>query len=835
MFTQLSTNNVRHLARVGVVILLLVLVAGATTNTSYAVSPRPQVSGEAETPFQSALAEALAQRQAAGLPVPTSVTYDVQREEGMQGGFGIQSMGARSVSVIGSTTIEFANPQQAGYDEWPALVVKDDLPEEFSGKLAAGDYTELYREEIDKQFPGFWDTYEFGQEPRRYTITETMNITYPPEMMGGASMMATNVMTAEDILMGFTYAGPHIDYAIGDEWEICFLGICGKVYEFKAGFELDWGLGLRLPAHVNLTGPAEMVQGSPYDFTTSLTPLDWSAAQYLAAGVEPENGNEFVLRMYFFAGVKGEIVGIDLCPSCYAELDFDESESFTTPFGSDAEFPIPTATIPIYEIDLAAMYFGLGLEIDPHLTSTMITADWAGLPGTDCSGAGSLTYTAPDTLVAFGPVTACNYGPSNLAEVHLNNFRYWFNEFLIELTAYMDFEVFDYGVWHPTIDIASIDLSDISDGLSLGGHVQCDPLFHCSDTGPGNDLFLSIPVWDETPPATNLMAWGTQGTHGWYTSDVTISLSAVDGPPGCGTGVLYTEYSLDGTTWNTYQVPFVLTTEGANTVYYRSIDYEGNVEATQSRIISIDKTPPVITGAPTTPANSYGWYNTDVVVHFDATDTVSGVYWMTPDQMLSAEAANQSVSGTAIDMAGNSAIYTVTGINIDKTAPTVTITSPAATTYNNTDSFNIGWGVTDGLSGVASEGGTLDGSPVSNGQMINLLIVAAGPHTVTVTGVDQAGNLGSASVTFQVHVDPDGLLASLEYMCAQGWIDAGQCNSLRAKLLAALADIDRGRLNAAENTLNAFVRELEAQVGKHLTQQAFDVLKAGAEYVIANL
>ncbi len=36
-------------------------------------------------------------------------------------------------------------------------------------------------------------------------------------------------------------------------------------------------------------------------------------------------------------------------------------------------------------------------------------------------------------------------------------------------------------------------------------------------------------------------------------------------------------------------------------------------------------TPPVITGAPTTPANGYGWYKTNVVVHFEASDPVSGV------------------------------------------------------------------------------------------------------------------------------------------------------------------------------------------------------------------
>lgn len=828
-------RNAQRWSRAFATILITLGLCATPITADAAELDQPEIQGTAATPYQSALSAAIAERQAAGLPVPESVVFEVQQTDDLQRVPGTRSTaGVADVSIVATTTVEFAGPRQAGYDAWPRLVVEDGLPEAFAGTLLAGDYTEQYRTELAAELPGIWETYEFGQEPRTYITTETLNVRYPPAAESGTSS-ATEATTAEDILLGFTYAGPHIDYAIESRLEICLFGLCGEVYEFKAGFELDWALGLRLPAHATFSGPGALAQGMDYSYESALTPLDWSADQYAAAGVEPEDGNEFALRLYFFAGLKAEIFGGNICPGCYAELDFDESESFATPFGSDAEFPIPSALIPIYEIDLAVLYFGLGLEIDPHLTSTKITADWAAVPGSDCSGSGSLTYSAPDAAVGLGPVIACNLGPSDVAQVQLDNFRYYFNEFVINLLAYLDFEVFGYDAWHPTINIASIDLSSITGDLSLGGHVQCDALFNCFPTGPDNTLLLAAPVTDETPPVTSIALDGTAGTNGWYRSEVMVTLDADDAPAGCGSGVARTEYSHDGVYWTTYVAPFVLVDEGTHTVYYRSVDHEGNVEVTREATIRIDRTPPVISGAPTTDANEYGWYNDDVVVHFGAVDAVSGVAWVTPDQTLAGEGADQSVAGTAVDVAGNEASIVVGGINIDKTDPSVTIISPTAAVYDNRSSLTIDWTVTDGLSGVALEAGTLDETPVTDGQLVDLLLLAAGPHTVTATGADRSDNEATATVSFEVHVTPDGLLASLDAMCADGWIDQQMCNSLRAKVTASLAALDRGNTRAAKNALRAFIHELEAQVGKHVTEQAYDVLTVNAQYVLDEL
>src|SRR2546428_6965436 len=72
-------------------------------------------------------------------------------------------------------------------------------------------------------------------------------------------------------------------------------------------------------------------------------------------------------------------------------------------------------------------------------------------------------------------------------------------------------------------------------------------------------------------------------------------------------------------------------------------------------------------------------YKSDVTVHFSCADTLSGIQSCAADATL-AEGNGQSSSGTATDNAANTASTTGSGINIDKTAPTI---SGAATTSPN--------------------------------------------------------------------------------------------------------------------------------------------------------
>ncbi len=92
---------------------------------------------------------------------------------------------------------------------------------------------------------------------------------------------------------------------------------------------------------------------------------------------------------------------------------------------------------------------------------------------------------------------------------------------------------------------------------------------------------------DTTPPITTLVATGTKGTNGWYTSNVALTFNATD----TGSGVSKTFFSIDGSATSTGKTAS-LTAEGTHIVRYYSIDNSGNQEPLNVVTIKIDKTPP---------------------------------------------------------------------------------------------------------------------------------------------------------------------------------------------------------------------------------------------------
>ena len=261
---------------------------------------------------------------------------------------------------------------------------------------------------------------------------------------------------------------------------------------------------------------------------------------------------------------------------------------------------------------------------------------------------------------------------------------------------------------------------------------------------------FATPPADTTPPTTSISVVGTSGDNGWYVSDVDVTLAGVD--EAGGSGVKSTEYSFDGTTWLGYAGPVTVSAEGVTTLYYRSTDNADNVEAAKSRTIKIDKTAPTIGGATTTSPNAAGWFKGDVVVHFTASDAVSGVATVTPDAMVTAEGAGQSVTGTAVDYAGNSADATVSGIDIDRTPPEVVIVVPAEEgVYILGASVAADWSASDSLSGIASATGSVpSGSPLDTSTV--------GTYTFQVAAVDAADNTVTASHTYHIRYVYSGVL-----------------------------------------------------------------------------
>ena len=98
-------------------------------------------------------------------------------------------------------------------------------------------------------------------------------------------------------------------------------------------------------------------------------------------------------------------------------------------------------------------------------------------------------------------------------------------------------------------------------------------------------------VLDTTPPGTSISFEGTMGNNGWYTSPVTITLTATDSQ----SGVNSTMYKIDSGSWTAYSTPFVVSDDGNHTFSYYSIDKVGNIETSKTANLKIDQTPPTIT------------------------------------------------------------------------------------------------------------------------------------------------------------------------------------------------------------------------------------------------
>src|SRR5262249_729418 len=142
---------------------------------------------------------------------------------------------------------------------------------------------------------------------------------------------------------------------------------------------------------------------------------------------------------------------------------------------------------------------------------------------------------------------------------------------------------------------------------------------------------------------------------------------------------------------------------GTTLVTVTATDAVGNTSSKTFHVTVVDTTPPTISGTATTSPNANGWYKGPVTLRFTASDLLRPSS-VTPDQTLRGEGANQSVTGTAMDYAGNSASATVSGINVDLTAPTISgavTAAPNASGWYNGD-VTIHWTPADALSGVAS-------------------------------------------------------------------------------------------------------------------------------------
>lgn len=424
------------------------------------------------TPLQESLKQAIKLREKQGLPVPT-ISFDYDITTAMNRSSVQSAVGAPvvyDVTINSLTKIHFDNPQQAGYEKWPDFIVEGDVPKGAYGTIKPGNYNQLVYDKMAEQVPGFWDMYEFGYEPRDYTFVETISNTYgeqQAELLEQLTCKTVDDTVVDEILLGFTITGPNLDYSVSYSIEDPIFGF--DIVDFWAGFKFDYGLGLRLPMEASLTTPQIMPEGASFDPITSIAGVNWDADDYTRAGIAPEEGNEFLMRFIFKVGVFLEVTEIDVI-DLGIDVEKEEYSDFKTPLGPGEYFSLPNVDIPLWDKDFGLASLEIGFSMVPSLGSDKVTANWQTTG--DYTANGQLMYASPNTPISFGPIYTID-GPSR-TEVQLDEFRYYFTQFKLDLSAYIAVDVFSIWDERYSVPITDFDLGALTGDLYMGVHSGTD-------------------------------------------------------------------------------------------------------------------------------------------------------------------------------------------------------------------------------------------------------------------------------------------------------------------------------------------------------------------------
>lgn len=176
-------------------------------------------------------------------------------------------------------------------------------------------------------------------------------------------------------------------------------------------------------------------------------------------------------------------------------------------------------------------------------------------------------------------------------------------------------------------------------------------------------------------------------------------------------------------------------------------------------VIGVDNDPPSITETEVPVPNSFGWNNTNVNVSFTCSDATSGIASCSGPFLLTTQGLNQVVTGTAFDLAGNSATASIQ-ISIDKTPPTIVSSqTPPANSFGwNNTSVTVNFLCNDNLSGVQFCAPAI------------LLSNQGQNQAATGNATDFAGNSATTSTSVSIDLTPPTIVATISPAPnAKGW------------------------------------------------------------------
>ena len=362
--------------------------------------------------------------------------------------------------------------------------------------------------------------------------------------------------------------------------------------------------------------------------------------------------------------------------------------------------------------------------------------------------------------------------------------------------------------------------------------------FITDTAGPAINKVIGTPKYTSglntyVAPATSLTVTVSDAVSG--VASCAISLAGPDGTthPTCAAGD--NVFSLSGS-------------DGTYSLTVDAVDKAGNTsQFTETDIL--DKSSPLLTKTIGDPkfvsgANTYIKSTTQINVAA-ADDSGSGVAGCTlkvdggstvvytgTNFTLPGPDGAHTLSVACTDNLGNASTLDEIDL-VDNTAPLVTITAPKAQFYMHPEYVTFNFGATDAGSGIKSIEGKLDGTVVTNGQVIDMYTLAIADHTLTVTATDNVGNKTIKSVTFSVVTSIQGIMAGVNRFYKEGKIRTKAiASSLNTKLQSAEKALDKGKTKNAITNLNEFIKLVNSKRNKGIDTHSADLLINDAKWVI---
>ena len=288
--------------------------------------------------------------------------------------------------------------------------------------------------------------------------------------------------------------------------------------------------------------------------------------------------------------------------------------------------------------------------------------------------------------------------------------------------------------------------------------------FYSTDNAGNSGPAVSVVIKsDFAAPSTSHQVVGTIAENGWYTSNVSLDLSADDAVSGVGS----THYRLEGGDWVTYLGSIAFDSEGVHLIEYRSFDLAGNEEPIQSYSVKVDKTAPSSSASIHGSEGVGGWYVSALLINVSSSDDVSAVdfidyrldsgAWSVYSGQVAVESCGHHlIEFYSQDRAGNVESVKQIEFRIDHDDPTILAQIDGKVFTSKAVWFN--WTANDSTSAVGAIELSIDGAPYQmyGGTQSNITLsgLSDGPHSLLVRVSDLAGNKVVSELSFVVDTNP---------------------------------------------------------------------------------